>query len=109
MMAPDFLTQIRASGLSVKLDGDRLQVWPGSRLTPELSETIRTHKPDIVEALGVASWCWWLAFSESEHLSPTTTHRPAVPKCWRSIPAPWWRNRSSRLVADWGLRANGGS
>lgn len=76
MMAPDFLTQIRASGLSVKLDGDRLQVWPGSRLTPELSETIRTHKPDIVEALGVASWCWWLAFSESEHL--ITYHHPSA-------------------------------
>ena len=67
-MAPDILTVIRASGLSVRLNGDRLQVWPGARLTPALSETIRAHKPDIVEALGVTSWCWWLAFSESEHL-----------------------------------------
>lgn len=77
MNAPDFLTQIRASGLSVRLDGDSLQVWPGARLTPALSETIRAHKPDIVEALGVTSWCWWLAFSESEHLI-TYHHPPAT-------------------------------
>ena len=77
MMAPDYLTQIRASGLHFKLDGDRLQVWPRERLTDELSETIRAHKPDIVEALGVTSWCWWLAFSESEHLI-TYHHPPAT-------------------------------
>lgn len=77
MMARDFLTQLRASGLSFKVDGDRLQVWPRERLTDELSETIRTHKPDIVGALGVTSWCWWLVFSESEHKT-VYFHPPAT-------------------------------
>lgn len=77
MMAHDYLTQIRASGLSVRLDGDRLQVWPRERLNDRLSEAIMAHKPEIIEALGVTSWCWWLAFSESEHLI-TYHHPPAT-------------------------------
>lgn len=89
MMAPDFLTQIRASGLSVRLDGDSLQVWPGARLTPELSETIRAHKPAIVEALGVTSWCWWCAFSEAEHkivyFHPPATRAEVLAKYPRAL------------------------
>jgi len=74
MIAPDILTQLRASGLSVKFDDGRLLVWPRERITEALSASIKEHKPQIVAALGLTSWCWWIAFSEAEHL--ITYHHP---------------------------------
>lgn len=44
------LTELRAAGVSLWLDGDALTVWPASRLTPAQIEALRAHKPAIIEA-----------------------------------------------------------
>lgn len=45
------LDTLRASGLTVTADGDRLIVTPASAITPELRQIIRDNKPVILDAL----------------------------------------------------------
>lgn len=45
------LDTLRASGLTVTADGDRLIVAPSSAITPQLRQIIRDHKTEILDAL----------------------------------------------------------
>lgn len=51
MSAAVILDTLRASGLSVMADGNKLVVTPRSAITPELRQIIVAHKPVILEAL----------------------------------------------------------
>ena len=51
MGAPDVLNLIRASGLALTADGDRLIVTPSDRLTDDLRTLIRNNKPGVLDAL----------------------------------------------------------
>ena len=51
MGAPEVLTQLRASGLSVTADDGRLIVRPVERITDETRATIREYRPLIMAGL----------------------------------------------------------
>lgn len=50
-MGAAILDTLRAAGLTVIADGDRLVVTPASAITPELRQIIRDNKPVILDAL----------------------------------------------------------
>ena len=63
MSAAELLEQVRTLGVVAWVEGDRLVLRPASRLSPELIETLRAHKPEVLEALrserdatGVGPW-----------------------------------------------------
>ncbi|MBM3566049.1 MAG: hypothetical protein FJX42_08055 [Alphaproteobacteria bacterium] len=45
------LAQLSEAGLSLVADGDRLRVAPANRLTADLRQAIRSHKPELLAAL----------------------------------------------------------
>jgi len=47
----DVLDAIRAAGVTVTVDGDRLVLTPGAKVPPELMPIIRERKAEIIEAL----------------------------------------------------------
>jgi hypothetical protein len=49
MTAADLRFDLIASGFTLSLDGDRLLVVPGSRLTADQTAAIREHKTALVE------------------------------------------------------------
>lgn len=51
MGAPDLLNHLRASGISVRVEGDKLMVTPASSVTPDVRGHIRTHKTALVALL----------------------------------------------------------
>jgi hypothetical protein len=51
MGAQSVLDQLRNLGLTISIEDDRLAVKPASWLTPELSQAIREHKPDLMRLL----------------------------------------------------------
>ena len=46
------LEQCRAAGLRVEREGHCLLIRPADRVAPELLETIRAHKPELMALLG---------------------------------------------------------
>jgi hypothetical protein len=55
MMATKLLLDLRRRGLVLAPEGTGVRVSPKSALTPELRETLRTHKADLLTALSVES------------------------------------------------------
>lgn len=51
MGANDLLSHLRRSGFSINTENSRLQIAPAERLTPELKQTIRQSKTEILCAL----------------------------------------------------------
>ncbi|MCE9544931.1 MAG: hypothetical protein K8T25_05350 [Planctomycetia bacterium] len=51
MTATNPLAELRRRGLKVSARGDRLQVVPRGKVTPDVAATIRQHKPAILAAL----------------------------------------------------------
>lgn len=51
MGANDLLLHLRESGFSINTENSRLQIAPAERLTPELKQTIRQSKAEILCAL----------------------------------------------------------
>lgn len=51
MVLTSILERLRAAGLQVEAIDGRLKVTPTSRLTPELINTIKGHKPEIIAEL----------------------------------------------------------
>ncbi len=51
MGARDLLHDLAGAGLSVTADGDRLVIWPASRLTNDLRDQLRAAKPDLLALL----------------------------------------------------------
>ena len=47
--------QLKQQGFRLSLNGDRIQVRPGSRLTPEWRQWIKANRPEIVQELKTAS------------------------------------------------------
>lgn len=47
----DLLSQLRAAGFTLAARDGKLIVTPASRLTPELTASIREHKPALLELL----------------------------------------------------------
>ena len=54
MGAADLLEHLRAAGLTIKADGDRLTVTPRDRLTDDLRRAIREQKAALIAELGPA-------------------------------------------------------
>ena len=52
--AARLLETLGREGIKVSAAGDRLVVEPASKLNPELRESIRSHKADLIEALAGA-------------------------------------------------------
>ena len=51
MSAQVILERLHDLGVTVAIEGDRLAVQPKERLTPELRQAIREHKPDLMRLL----------------------------------------------------------
>lgn len=51
MNAAELLELVRLRGVVAWAEGDRLVLRPASRLSPELIETLRSHKPELLAAL----------------------------------------------------------
>ncbi len=51
MSGLELLEQVRSQGVEVYSLGDRFRLRPAYRLTPELIETLRAHKAEVLEAL----------------------------------------------------------
>ena len=51
MTAAALLEQVRLLGVDVHVVGDRLRLRPASRLSSELLESLRSHKPAVLAAL----------------------------------------------------------
>lgn len=45
------LADLAIRGISLRLKGERLRVRPKSKLTPELTQRIRQHKAELIQAL----------------------------------------------------------
>jgi hypothetical protein len=54
--AAELITQAEALGLRLIADGDRLGVRPKERLTSDLVEVLRAHKPELIELLTLDAW-----------------------------------------------------
>ncbi len=61
MGASRLLSDLRAAGFNLRPDGDRLLVWPASRLNDGLRAEIRKHKAGLLALLGDsgAMHTWW--------------------------------------------------
>ena len=47
-----FLQELQNRGFKVSVvNGDTLKVIPGSKLTPELTERLKAHKPELIQIL----------------------------------------------------------
>ncbi len=51
MVLTSVLERLHAAGLRVEAIDGRLKVTPASRLTPEITDTIKGHKPEIIAEL----------------------------------------------------------
>ena len=68
----EVLEQVKFAGLSVSVDGDKLEITPRQNLTPELRAMLSANKPAIVAHLsGWAadtganpSWLWQVVFKD---------------------------------------------
>ena len=47
----EILARLKAAGISLRVDGDRLYARPRARLTPELSDLIRAHRDELIRTL----------------------------------------------------------
>jgi tubulysin polyketide synthase-like protein len=56
MSGADLLMRLRATGLTVAVDGDALTVRPRQLLTDELRAAIRAHKRDLLAELPRYRW-----------------------------------------------------
>ena len=51
MISDDLLVNLRTVGFTLSAKGGKLLVSPASKLTPELTEAIREHKPALLALL----------------------------------------------------------
>ena len=56
MTAEDLLAEVEALGVVVTLDRRDLVVRPKSRLTPQLVDRLRSHKPELLGLLELRTW-----------------------------------------------------
>jgi hypothetical protein len=87
MSAPALLETLRARGVEVAVNGNRLHIEaPAGVLTPKVLETIRAHKADILKVLRTEN--------ASEELPPALIERPGLTFCndglwrWRGFIVP---------------------
>lgn len=93
----DILPWLRASGLTVTLDAERLVVRPAERLTDEIRGAIRAHRTEIIrrleaewiEAVRLLRQCGVAyGFTEQEHAEAFTralADRDSATRCFRTI------------------------
>jgi len=72
MSAAELLQRLRLEGFGLTVDGDRLIVTPGSELTDEFREAIRTAKPALLRILvaerlasAINAACLWRGDTEA--------------------------------------------
>lgn len=51
MEVKELLVRLTEHGVSVSIDDDHLRLVPGSRVRSDLAETVREHKPELMEYL----------------------------------------------------------
>lgn len=56
MKAEELLAEVEALGVVVTLDPPDLVLRPKSRLTPQLVDQIRAHKPELLDLVELRSW-----------------------------------------------------
>lgn len=56
MTAEELLAEVEALGVAVTLDRHELVLRPKSRLTPELVESLRAHKAELLDLVELQSW-----------------------------------------------------
>lgn len=76
MTATALLEQVRLLGVEVFAVGDRLRLQPRSRLSPELIETLRTHKPELLAELRAERWRDGEGVGPWQPAGRTTRHCP---------------------------------
>ena len=93
----DILPWLRASGLTVTLDAERLVVRPAERLTDELRGAIRAHRTEIIrrleaewiEAVRLLRQCGEAyGFTEQDHaeaLARAVANRVDATRCFQTI------------------------
>lgn len=48
----ELLQELKAKGFELSVvNGDTLKIVPGSKLTPELTERLKAHKPELIKSL----------------------------------------------------------
>ena len=55
MGARDLLAELAEAGLSLATEGDRLVIWPASKLTDPMRNALREAKPELLALLSVPS------------------------------------------------------
>lgn len=56
MTAEELLAEVEALGVIVTLDREELVLRPRSRLSPELVDRLREHKPELLDLVELRSW-----------------------------------------------------
>ena len=79
MDIPALLDNLDMQGITLTVNGDRLKLVPGSRVSQDLAETLRAHKTEVMEYLrGEAAQ---VATELSNlHLKVVEPHVPSTPE-----------------------------
>lgn len=81
MNAQAILERLRASGLYLKVEGDKLRVGPREAITPETLELVKAHKAALIQAIerpletalgSVRSWRWRCHYGDGTYLDRQT-------------------------------------
>ena len=81
------LIELRRRGLTLAPEGAGVRVAPLSALTPELRETVRTHKASLVAALAIETRILQMSLSQFEREGcPLQIQVPGVPETLWFVP-----------------------
>jgi hypothetical protein len=73
------LDKVRQLGVSLTVEGDRIRYRPASRMPPDLVETLRSHKAELLQAL-------------KQHQAPESDLTCWVLEEWRRVSIHEWRH-----------------
>lgn len=96
MTAETLLAEVRALGLELRPDGADLVVRPRGRLTAELREELRRHKPELL-ALLAPTWPPECLESVQRFGRP---HARLFPLLGREVSTPYGHGRLVQAIAD---------
>jgi hypothetical protein len=79
MVPATLVNFLNVAGFTLQLDGDRLTITPGDRLTDRLRSLIRCHKPHLVAYLRESHYRWFIRNGDGRCFvhgpsDPPTTH-----------------------------------
>src|SRR5947209_4215569 len=91
------LEKLRASGLYLKVEGDKLRVGPREAITPETLELVKAHKAELIQAIekpletalgAVSSWRWRCHYADGSEIERQTlpeTTEAEMRALWKDV------------------------